>query len=255
MRRFLLTLAFSAAWLQATTFTYKSCTAGATTLSPCDSDVTLTSGGLVSSQYVVRAYAAAPSPFANGAPVSAYATGLGQLNAPVGSISLSGIAEASDSMTYQSAGPARAGFIQFEIGLTYANEDPSSAAAMLKGGVDSYSFNGYGGSVPPVSCFIESCVYVGTLPFELGSPFQITASAMAYANPQEGGSESLLSFSLLEADATTPAEYSAVPEPFTRGVQIVGLGLIACTLWKRQSGPKQNARCSTRPGLNCRRLL
>ena len=93
MSRLLFALLFAASYLKGWSFTYTSCMAGALTLSPCDSNATLTSGGLVSPQYVVRAYAAIPSPFEAGFQVSAFAEGLAQLNAPIRSIPISGIAK------------------------------------------------------------------------------------------------------------------------------------------------------------------
>ncbi len=237
MSRLLFALLLAASYLNASSFTYTSCTAGNFTLSPCDSNVALTSGGLVSPHYVVRAYAAIPSPFEVGYQVSAFAEGLAQLNAPVGSIPLSGIAEAKDDITYESAGPPRLGLIQFQVVLVYSHEEPSSVSAMITDGLHVYDFSGSG-----PNCRIRSCKYVGTLPFDLGTSFESSASAMALANYQGGGSESDVSFELFEADSTTPVGYFvASPEPAGFGLESLGLGFLVfalCTHRDRQQAAR-----------------
>jgi hypothetical protein len=242
MRRTLFSLFLAASCLHATSYTFTFCAAGSTTLSPCNSNLALDSGGLVGPDYVVRAYAAVPSPL-SGALISALATGV--TDNPSGSISLFGIAGAGDSMTYQSQGPPRAGFIQFDVSLLYPHEDFQGAAtAMLTDGVNDYSFIGGGGingPIAPIDCAPEDCLYVGRLPFQLGSQFAASASVLAFANTQSGSSQSGVNFSLLEADGTTPVAFFATPEPFPGGLQIVGLSLIGCALWKRRSASKRKA--------------
>jgi hypothetical protein len=115
---------------------------------------------------------------------------------------------------------------------------------MLTDGVNDYSFIGGGGingPITPIDCAPEDCLYVGRLPFQLGSQFAASASVLAFANTQSGSSQSGVNFSLLEADGTTPVAFFATPEPFPGGLQIVGLSLIGCALWKRRSASKRKA--------------
>ena len=243
MRRSLLILFLTASCLHATSYTFTFCSAGDISLSPCNSDFGLISGGLVGPDYLVRTYAAVPDPVMPTALISAFAEGW-QDN-PSGSISLFGIAGAGDNMTYESQGPPRAGFIQFDIGLFYAHEAFDGAAtATLTDGVHAYGFVGGGGisgPIAPTDCGTQACLYMGRLPFQLGSQFAASASVLAYASTGYGISQSAVDFSLLEADGTTPVPFFATPEPFPGGLQIVGLSLIACALWKRRTASKRKA--------------
>jgi hypothetical protein len=242
MRRSLLILILTASCLHATSYTFTFCSAGEISLSPCNSNLNLDSGGLVGPNYLVRTYAAVPDPLFATATMSALA--IGMLDSSTGAPPLFGIAGAGDTMTYGSQGPPRVGIIQFNVGLYYLHESSTDAATVtFTDGVHSYYFfSNDGGSIPPTGqCFSEQCLYAGMLPFQLGSQFSASASVLAIASSNFGASQAVLDFSLFEADGTTPVAFFATPEPFPGGLQIVGLSLIGCALWKRRSASKRKS--------------
>jgi hypothetical protein len=158
-------------------------------------------------------------------------TGAGEFAPP--SIPLSATAHASDSVTYYTTGPSRSGLIQFSVALGYLHDDvPGAANALFSDGVHQYSYSVFGGSsTPPFHCAIEDCEYEATVPFDLGSAFQVSVSANSAAAAISSSlgaikgrdAESIVVFRLLESDGTTPVPFSATPEPATWGLLLFGL--------------------------------
>ena len=253
MLRFLLAMLVASSALHASSFAFSSCTAGTTTVSPCPDDFTLTSG-LSGPNYFVSAFAgtsefiAAPDAIVPGSPggqeLSAVANAAAEEDAPP-DITLSATANASDSVTYSTNGPSRSGFIQFAVALGYLHQDaPGAASALLTDGVHQYSYSGGGGiygSTPPLHCFIEDCEYEATVPFDLGSEFQVSVSAnAAVAVSSAPGSsrghddDSQVVFRLLESDGATPVPFSVTPEPSTWGLLLCGLAIGACLVPRKR---------------------
>ena len=240
MRRLLFALLASAACLHATSFAFTSCTAGTEVLSPCNSDFSLTFGGITGPDYFVRAFAQAPvtlntSEF-QGSDVSTLTAAAAQAPA---SLPVQATAQAGDSVTYYTSGPARPGFIQFSIELDYLHEDFYGASEiLLSDGVHQYSFIGGGGingPIPPTHCFIEDCEYAGTLPFDLGAPFEASASSHSGSSGGPGGANAaaVATFTLLEANGTTPVPHFVTPEP--SAWQLLMIGLATCGALRRSA--------------------
>jgi len=132
---------------------------------------------------------------------------------------LSATANANVNQFYRSTGPVRPGFIEFSISLGYEHGLPGDVSI---GGYNTDSLTSTTG------CTINGCLYNGTLPFELGTTFQASASSSTGSNGLSGGSDiqSAAVFQLLEANGTTPVTTTpvVVPEPST--LSLFGLGLL-----------------------------
>ena len=222
MRRLVFVLLTIPCAAQATSTVFSSCSAGSTTLTPCPSDFTLT-GGLTGPGYVAGAFAAANdfnnSPNVPEGGLTVIANAISRAFDPAAPV-LSSLSYATDNMVYQSAGPTRAGFIQFEVTLGYLHQDVDGAAtAQFSDGTNQYSYSGGGGvhgSTPPSHCFIEDCEYSATVPFELGTTFQVSVGANTLHF--QGGFQPFndlaqVTFTLLEADGTSPVAFTSAPEP------------------------------------------
>ena len=238
MRGIVFVLLATSCTLHATSIVFSSCSAGATTLTPCPGDFTL-SGGLSGPGYIAAAYAVAndfnSSPTVPEGGLTVVANAISLATGPAAPV-LSSLAYATDSIVYQSAGPARAGFIQLQVMLGYLHQDINGAAtARFSDGTNQYSYSGGGGahgSTPPSHCFIEDCEYSATVPFELGATFQVSVGANTLH--LQGGSQAYndlaqVTFTLLEADRTSPVAFTAVPEPSYGGV-LLAVAAAACLI-------------------------
>ena len=187
----------------------------------------------------------ASGPLAYYGPVSSFASVSTNLTGPDGQISVltnagapvapSGLqvsarASGTDTTTLYSNGGSRPGFIHFDVLFDYLHQDLVAGAtnAVISDGVHIYDdANGFGG-IKPTNCNPESCEYQGTLPFDLGQQFSITAAGSAVwpgSRGADGGTT--VNFNLLEADEMTPVSFSTTPEPGTALVGLLGLGLLA----------------------------
>ncbi len=150
----------------------------------------------------------------------------------------SAYSSATDTEYFRSAGPPRAGSIAF-VEQGYGN---AGSSVTISDGVNQYSLycdyfvcysNGSWeseeGPLPP-----------SLVPFELGTLFKVSLSAMNGGGCQNGDDcysfgASLDSLQLFEADGTTPVSYSpvAVPEPGAGGLLLVA---IAAALYGQRKG-------------------
>jgi hypothetical protein len=241
VRRVLFALLIASCTLRATSVVFSSCSAGSTTLTPCPGDFTLT-GGLSGPGYIAAAFASANdfnnSPAVPEGGLTVVANAISRASSPTAPL-LSSLAYATDSIVYQSTGPERTGFIEFQVTLGYLHQDVDGAAtAQFSDGVHQYSYSGGGGvhgSTPPSHCFIEDCEYSATVPFDLGTTFQVSVGANTLhlqGGAQPYNDEAQVTFSLFEADGTTPVAFTAVPEPSYSGL-ILAVALAGCFVGKR----------------------
>jgi hypothetical protein len=149
------------------------------------------------------------------------------LGAPM---TLSAVAQITDTLELSTGGPLRPGFVQLTVELDYLHADlDGSAAAGITDGVFNYQFSGGGGihgPVAPVQCNPEDCIYDTTLPFELGSAFQLSTSDLAYGGSKGAYTGADITISLFEAKGTTPVALLPAPEPWM--VTLCLLGVSAC---------------------------
>ena len=245
LRVLLATLVVSSA-LQASSFTFSSCTAGTTTISPCGGNVIIFNG-IYGPDYEALGGTGAsdssnifgPADLGN-LPIipSGYAmsVGAGAVASSSGpNPELSAIAKASASNVFSSAGPSRLGLIQFDVSVSHLHGGDSNVA--ITDGTHQY---GYDSSF----CGFEGCQVTATVPFDLGSAFQISTSAGVEesleptSDPCCGGSahgydDALIVFRLLEADGTTPVPFTTTPEPATWGLLLFGFAAGCLTYRKR----------------------
>src|SRR6202041_1972834 len=106
--------------------------------------------------------------------------------------------------------------------LDYLHSDATGTAEIvLADGVHTYDFDGGGGihgPIAPTQCNPEDCIYSGTLPFDLGSAFEASAAAQASGYSKAVNASAAVTFSLFEADGTTPVSFSpstSAPEAST----------------------------------------
>lgn len=238
MFRLLVATLVAAAALQASSFTFSSCTAGTTTVSPCGGDV-FTFNGIYGPDYEALGGTGAsdnsnifgPADL-GGLPIipSGYeiSVGAGAVASSSGpNPKLSAIAQASASKAFYSAGSPRLGFIQFDVSLSHLHGGDSNV--FISDGTHNY---GYDAEL----CGFEGCQVTATVPFDLGSGFQVSTSAgvKEFLEPTSdpccgGGSahgydDALIVFRLLESDGATPVPFSATPEPATWALLLFGLG-------------------------------
>jgi hypothetical protein len=84
---------------------------------------------------------------------------------------------------------------------------------------------------PLIAIFENDCGWTATVPFDLGSKFQVSTSADVdvslepgpFGNTIHGSDDAIVVFRLLEADGKTPVPFSAMPEPATWGLLLFGL--------------------------------
>lgn len=245
MFRLLVASLVAASALQASSFTFSSCTAGATTISPCGGDA-LTPNGIYGPDYMSLGGTGASDnssvigdtvldtlpPIPSGHVMS---VGVGVEVSSLGSNpELSAVARANAGNVFYSAGSSRSGFIQFDVRVDHTHGGNSSA--LLSDGTHEYKYVNSGGlsggSTPPLSCDFEGdCIWTATVPFNLGSGFQVSTSAdiEALLEPNNagasfsGGDDALVIFRLLESDGTTLVPFSATPEPASWALLLFGL--------------------------------
>ena len=231
---------------------FSSCTAGSITISPCSTDPNLISG-LSGPDFFVGAYAGVAEfsatnltvfggtpPIPGGHGLSAEADAFSIVYGP-SAPPLSGIAQASNTVTYESAGTPRSGSIEFDIGQAYLHEDaPGVVTITITDDTHTYTYLGGGGifgSTPPVHCGTEDCEYTATLPFQLGTTFQISAAAHAGVGPgpSEGGHSGLAQvvFNIFDASGA-PVAFTAVPEPSTWALLVLAMSSAGWFIgWRR----------------------
>lgn len=153
-------------------------------------------------------------------------------------------AQASDNVYYDTAGPNRSGFIQFDITFDYLHHDVEGAAdVLIAEGVYQYSYIGGGGVhgyTKPIHCDSESCLYQATLPLELGSLFNISASGNAeWSTGEIGGADgsAYTDFKLFEANGTTPVPFFAVAVPEPSTYALLGFALAALLIRRLTNRP------------------
>lgn len=240
-----LLLMSSAAYATSSVFT--SCTAGSVTDTPCPSDSSLLTGITgPQGQLLVAAFAqATESAASNVSLFSQYPTiqngeelsTVAETVAPSTNSSVSpltGTANASVSDTYISSGPPRSGFLELQVQFGYLHEDAAGAdTADFSDASYSYTYGGGGGingSTAPFHCFIEDCEYVATVPFELGTEFQVAISSQsAVSSPSAMGHDAgtTVLFALVDANGA-PVSFTAVPEPSTGALVLLAGGVAAC---------------------------
>jgi hypothetical protein len=145
---------------------------------------------------------------------------------------LSASANATDTTNYYTTGPSRPGFIEFTLEAFILSSHGGVGDVDITDGVHTYNA---GAGAPPGKCGVEGCsLYTATLPFDLGTGFQISAFAGGSASvtpssptlgSAQGGQASVTSFRLFEANGTTPVPFSAVPEPSNWGLLIISISL------------------------------
>jgi hypothetical protein len=191
-------------------------------------------GGINTPEYSLAAFAGAPAGFSGTPPtqVSAVAETYAVSN---DATVVSASAKAGETNQYLGGGSGQ-GIISFDVQFSYAHFDVYGAdEVILSDGVHTYDFVGGGGihgPIAPKNCFIESCEYVGVLPFDLGANFTATANSFSEAGGGRQGHDASASasFTLLAADGITPVGFglAGVPEPSTVGLYV--FGLVATTL-------------------------
>jgi hypothetical protein len=231
LARLILAVLFAASALQAASMVFSSCTAGSATIAPCSTDPNLMTG-LSGPDYFVGAYAAVTEFSATnlqgfgGTPAIPGGYGLDAVANAVSVVTdtsaplLSATAQASDTGTYTSVGLPRSGSIEFDIGLGYLHEDAEGVATVaITDGTHTYTYAGGGGvfgSTPPVHCEMEDCLYTATLPFQIGTTFQIAVAASAGAGPGSSGGghdgEAEVLFNIFDTNGAS-VPFAAVPEP------------------------------------------
>ena len=221
MRPFLLaSLAAIPFALHATTIATTSCTAGSITDTPCPGNLDLTTG-LSGPNYFVSSYAqATDSPLGNivviGGATASYTAVPGLSEPP-----LSATDQAVVDDTDYTSGPVRMGFIHITETISSLHALPTTTWSITGG---PYS---YGACLPGTSSG-QGCTGSATFAFELGIPFQVMASAsdsVAVSPPETGYGASdqvTLTFSLFEADGTTPVAFSPIPEPSAVTLSLFG---------------------------------
>lgn len=233
MFRLLVTTLVAASALQASSFTFSSCTAGTTTISPCGGDA-ITPNGIYGPDYEALG--------GTGASVNSNVLGdivLGTLPPiPSGHVMSVGVGvwiessganpklsvttQADANSAFYTAGSPRSGFIQFDASLAHSHRGDSNV--LISDGTHNYGYDAE-------FCGFEGCLVTATLPFDLGSKFHVALSADAEGLLEPngtglvaGGDDALVIFRLLESDGTTPVPFSATPEPTTWALLLFGLG-------------------------------
>ena len=242
MHRLFLAAFITAFALHADTFTSTTCTSGTTTISPCGGSL-LFPGGLPDA---VAAADASDTGIINGAahhgqpPITdgwSMSTGATAVAQGSENLVVSATAHAKAFDTFLSNGPVRPGFIQFNVSLDQLHGGDSTV--VLTDGVNTYSYEAEfgGGSTPSFGRCFEGCQWMSTVPFDLGVDFQVNASSddgeiasfSSFVN--HGYTDAVVTFRLLEADETTPVPFSAIPEPSTWVLLLLGLSACGRLAW------------------------
>ena len=234
MHRLFLAAFITAFALHADTFTFTSCTQGTTTFSPCPP------GSGTTANASDNSFFGGGNPIPGGQPMWA-GTAVSVVSSDM--FAVSATAQASAFNTFDSAGAARQGFIQFEV-FTDRNHGGNSTV-VLTDGVHTYSYGAFecAGSTPLTRGNPDfDCVWDSTQPFDLGSEFHVTVSSNDAASLPAGssqggagsGSDASVSFRLLDADGTTAVPLSIIPEPSTWTLLLLGLSACGRVAWSRR---------------------
>ena len=243
MLRLLLAMSLASCGLHATSLTFASCTIGTDTQTSTGTDHAscslsipfLPPPSLATVNVSASAFTSDSVSGAQGTIAASTNAGAGySVTPPPPGFQVAVTAKSSDSIDFGSAGPGRAGLIQFDIRFGILRT--STAEALLSDGVHYYSYANQSGSTPG-NCAIGGCEYIATVPFDLGSPFHVFASGSAdWAIINNKGAEgsSQIVFTLLEADGKTPVRFFVIPEPSTWGIELFGLGTYTWFLFRRR---------------------
>ncbi len=232
----LLSLAFVGVLvLQADVTTFSSCTAGTNTVSPCGGSLNFPGGIPNAAQAFAEASdnSIVPGIIPNlVTPITGQTLSAAALAVAYGSqsIDVSAIAQANARGTYATGGPARSGFIEFDVAIDHAHG--GGATASFSDGTHTYSYNANGGGSTPPSgtCGVSGCEWTATVPFELGVPFQVSVAADVSESETAGNSfvahgsdDATVVFELLNADRSPVPLLTNAPEP--AAWTLLGLGL------------------------------
>lgn len=229
MRPFLLAVLAIPFALHATTTATTSCSAGSTTDTPCPGNANLTTG-LSGPNYFVSSYAqATDSPLGNiavlGEATASYTPGTGLPEPP-----LSATDQAVVDDVYYTSGPVRPGYIQISETIYSLHGLFTTTWSITDG---PYS---YGGCLPGTSN-ANGCTGSDKVPFELGVPFEVIATAsdgVAVSPPENGygaDDQVTLTFSLFEQDRHTSVAFFPIPEPSALALSLFGLLAFALLQW------------------------
>lgn len=223
--------------VQASSIVSYTCTVGAITATPCPETSLGLSQGVTDPPFDnvhASAYARAIQPaldniIVDAASTAYYLPGCAGCPQPPASASSEAIVNDEDA----TSGPARPGVIEISEKIGSVHDQPSTNWSITEG---STTYSG---------CFSANngfgCSGTRTLPFELGVPFLVNATAMGatsldYSSGFPGGGQSdevVLSFSLFEADGTPVGVY-AIPEPSTCTLVFGGLAAWAIVKKRRE---------------------
>jgi hypothetical protein len=137
------------------------------------------------------------------------------------------------TMNLYTPGPIRDGVALLQLDLSQSG----GPAADIDGGMGSHSLGG---------CPSELlCPLFGYFPVELGVPFTINLSGLAYGFPSisGGGFDASISLQLFELPTQagervgTPVQIYVVPEPGSAGLAFTGMGLILVGLRRKRNSP------------------
>ncbi len=224
MGRFLLLILAATSVARADSFASASCTYGSTTqtatqtgtqagTNPTSASCTVPVNGMGGEVGVVTADAVTEGSVSGTlASINGDEKVVAQFDVPLNA-KWSAIATLDDSLALATAGPKRAGFIQFDIRTI--SEAPGDV--FISDGVHKYSY--------------QQAIGTTTLPFNLGSAFQVSLSAdeqIGGNNPPPPDFEladrgAHVSLSLLEANGTTAVPLVITPEPSTWSLLFLGL--------------------------------
>lgn len=245
MYRLLLLALLSVFALNADIFTSTTCTSGSTIISPCGGSY-LVPGGLPNA---MAGASASDTGVVDGAlpdgqpPITGgWTMSTGAAASVQGSATVIAQAQAHASAfdTFLASGPSRPGFIQFNV--TMGQLHGGDSTVVLTDGTNTYSYEAeFGaGSTPPFGTCFEGCQWASTVPFELGVPFQVTASSNDSESSLDtstsiahGNTDAIVTFRLLEADGTTPVPFSVIPEPSAWALSLAGFVALGFCLRSR----------------------
>ena len=240
MRHLVLLVAATACCLHASSFTSATCTLGTTTIAQTGTANSSCIFNADNGEPILNADADASNSFSGTQATLGVFTGADVIGSAIPPILMpSAASQASNDQIFTTTGPTRTGSIQFTVDLLYAHEDFTGAStAILDDGVHQYTFLGGGGihgPIAPVNCGPESCEYTGTLPFDLGSTFEISVFSHSEVALNGGPSAgSTITFSLLDAGSAVPLFF--LPEPKSDSLAVLGIGsLWALNLRRRRS--------------------
>lgn len=235
-------LCFGAGCAEGASYAQTSCSAGSTTFTPCPGDIFL-NGGIVTPDYTIAAFAGAGIQLPGQPPwqISAVAETVAFTNT---NVPVSASASAGETLNFDSSGSGQ-GFIDFSVALTYVHFDVHGASTItFSDGTHTYDFIGGGGvngPITPTHCSIEDCEYNGQLPFDLGGPFTVSATAYSLGGAvarQGHNSAGTASFSLVGPDGVTPVGFQAesAPEPGAAALFLMGCAALVAAHRFAQSG-------------------